>query len=449
MINLIFLLLTMSAAGTFPFIIYLAFSLIFNSKISCVFRYKCLKFCMLFYLIPFPLLKYFVYHNFFTNPESHAQNISIILQGKIIQTTNGFFLNSFTVQQKIFTEIWGFALLLVILYEIISFIKFHRKIFCRISTGSQAADILESLQKEMHINRRINIYQNDSLSSPFTYGNFHPSIVLTSSDEENLSLILRHELQHIKSYDFLLRQFSFLLLILHCYNPFVYLFFREIQEVQELACDENVMTYLSREEQRQYGYLLIMSAIEKKQLLKSRFTLTFCKNNKIFLKKRISKIGTVSNFRKFPAIILLVLLFISSCVPVLAYSPSTVDLRSFPHSSFIDPKNAVEISLDAQNNIGVTFLENMNIMSPDEIYFKYSNSFFITDNGNIISCEEPHIHFHAKCSHSFVSGQYKTHTLNGKGCIVKIYDAKICKKCKYRKNQVLKSTTTNQICPHK
>ena len=98
------------------------------------------------------------------------------------------------------------------------------------------------LSQEMQLQHKVTVYENSLASSPFTYGTFHPSIVLTSlSDKNNLPLIIRHELQHIKSHDFLFRQLAFLVLMLHCYNPFVYFFFREVIEVQELACDENVM----------------------------------------------------------------------------------------------------------------------------------------------------------------------------------------------------------------
>ena len=53
--SLILLLIAMSAAGTFPFIIYIALSTIFDNYISARFRYRCLKYCLLLYLVPFPV----------------------------------------------------------------------------------------------------------------------------------------------------------------------------------------------------------------------------------------------------------------------------------------------------------------------------------------------------------------------------------------------------------
>ena len=51
--SLILLLIAMSAAGTFPFIIYLALSIIFYNYISARFRYRCLKSVSYTHLIVF------------------------------------------------------------------------------------------------------------------------------------------------------------------------------------------------------------------------------------------------------------------------------------------------------------------------------------------------------------------------------------------------------------
>lgn len=83
--SLILLLIAMSAAGTFPFIIYIALSTIFDNYISARFRYRCLKYCLLLYLVPFPLLKYFIYHRYFSTDNGDI----IIIEPGDIQTYAG------------------------------------------------------------------------------------------------------------------------------------------------------------------------------------------------------------------------------------------------------------------------------------------------------------------------------------------------------------------------
>ena len=449
--DLILLLIAMSAAGTLPFIIYIVLSTIFDNYITSRFRYRCLKYCMILYLIPFPLLKYFVCR-YVSTPKPLTGDVVISLTGKIIQTSNGFYLNSMGCFQKIFIGLWICSLCVVIFYEIITFIRFHRKISQNELSDSEVLRIVEMISKEMKLHRKVTVYENNFVASPFTYGAFHPSIVLTSfSNKNDLYLIIRHELQHIKSYDFLFRQLAFLVLILHCYNPLVFFFFREVKEVQELACDKNVMKYLSKEEQKCYGYLLIMTAAKEGSEMKSRITLMFSKNNRNFLKRRIQKIGTFVKPKIALNVSIIIFMISISCVPVFAYNPPTADLRSVPWTGFFDPAEGAQVSvLDNGNEIEyIAYNDEDDTVPADEIYFKDTENYFITDNGDVIIIEPRDIQTYAKCSHVFVDGKQKSHSRNNNGgCTVKIYKGKICTKCNYTKNFSLERTVTYSPCPH-
>mgnify|MGYP000417647408 CR=1 FL=1 len=75
-----------------------------------------------------------------------------------------------------------------------------------ILSDSEVKKTIGVLSKEMKLQRKVTIYENDFVSSPFTYGIFRPSIVLTAlSNKNDLQLIIRHELQHINHIDFLVR----------------------------------------------------------------------------------------------------------------------------------------------------------------------------------------------------------------------------------------------------
>lgn len=443
----------MSAAGTLPFIIYITLSGIFNNYISAGFRYRCLKYCLLLYLVPFPLLKYFIYRQYFDVPKPLTEGMTISLSGKIVQTSTGFYLNSLGHLQKIFIGLWICSLGMVIFYEIITFVRFHKKISKNILSDPQVIKIVEMLLKEMKLQRKVTVYENSFASSPFTYGTFCPSIVLTSSsDKNNLHLIIRHELQHVKSCDFLFRQLAFLVLILHCYNPFAYIFFREIIEVQELACDENVMKYISREDQRCYGYLLITTATNKKPNMKSGFTLMFSRRNRNFLKRRIKRIGVFVKTKYVLNISMVILMISISCIPVFAYNPPTADLRSVPWTGFFNPAEGAQVSVfDNGNEIDyITYNNDEDSIYPsDEKNFRYTDTFFITDNGEVIIIKPTDIQVHAGCLHTFVNGTLKEHFRDSKGgCSVKIYEGKICTKCNYTKKLLLENTATYSPCSH-
>ena len=155
--------------------------------------------------------------------------------------------------------------------------------------------------------------------------------------------------------------------MLHCYNPFVYFFFREVIEVQELACDENVMKYLSREEQRCYGYLLIMTAAKERSEVKSRITLMFSKNNRIFLKRRVKRIGIFVKPKIALNVSIIIFMISISCIPVFAYNPPTADLRSVPWTGFFDPAEGAQVSVfDNGNEIEcITFEDESSMILSD------------------------------------------------------------------------------------
>ena len=57
---LLMLLFSVSLSGTLPFIIYLIAGAVFRDKLSATIRYRFLKLCLLFYLVPFPFIKYVI-----------------------------------------------------------------------------------------------------------------------------------------------------------------------------------------------------------------------------------------------------------------------------------------------------------------------------------------------------------------------------------------------------
>ncbi len=140
-----------------------------------------------------------------------------------------------------------------------------------------------------------------------------------------------------------------------------------------------------------------------------------------------------------------------SCIPVFAYNPPTADLRSVPWTGFFDPAEGAQVSVfDNGNEIEcITFEDESSMILSDEIYFKDTENYFITDNGDIIIIEPGDIQTYAGCSHIFVNGKHKNHSRNKNGgCTVKTYKGKICTKCNYTKDFSLDSTVIYSPCPH-
>ena len=131
-------------------------------------------------------------------------------------------------------------------------------------THPEVQNQLDEVAGELGINRPISLFLARLNISPFSYGFGKPKIVLPVELTENLNedeidLILRHELHHIRRRDFLINVLQKLIRITFFYNPFVHWLDRLIELDRELLCDQAVLDSSSCTK-RQYAELLVQVA---------------------------------------------------------------------------------------------------------------------------------------------------------------------------------------------
>lgn len=443
MLFIISTLLNMSAAGTAAFLVYWLISKVKGNSFSAIMQYRCLKLCLAMYLIPFSLVISLLKRTFSSQqiffPESmkkYPKELIIHLENKLVLTRNGIsFLLSGKDRILLYICVCVFSLFMI--YHIYYFLHFKLSIQHNMNESDMDNKLLIQLKEKMNIRRDISVYYLNKNGSPFTYGAFHPSIVLTESlNTEEKRMILEHELHHIKSRDFIFRALGFLTVILHFYNIFSYLFFQKLKEVQELACDEAVTKDYSKEQMRNYGNILIR--IGTLHSTSDVGILSFS-SRKNLLKKRISRIGVLP--RKSPLFysFVFILMVAFSSLPVYAFAPGVLDLRKdIENSEQIKDCNWISFSPDKESIFD----------SKDEILFKTVNSYILTENGRAITNSQ-FASSRISCSHIYKKGIYNTHIKQGKNCTVKKYNCDYCTKCGFKKNLTLIYKTTWEPCPHK
>lgn len=123
--------------------------------------------------------------------------------------------------------------------------------------------LLNDLCNEMNINRKIRIIEVKFIHSLSIYGIITPVILvksvdlLLSLDEKKLRLLLKHELQHYKNRDNLIKAISTFFKALHWFNPLVWYAFNKINTLQEYICDEKVLSPVEKETKVLYANLLL------------------------------------------------------------------------------------------------------------------------------------------------------------------------------------------------
>jgi beta-lactamase regulating signal transducer with metallopeptidase domain len=162
---------------------------------------------------------------------------------------------------------------------------------------SKAAAVLASCKRELGIRGGVSLVRSSRVASPMLVGILHPVVLLPPAEAEmgaaDLKLVLTHELIHLKKKDLFLKSLALCAGALHWYNPFVHVMRKKIALWSEFACDEAVVSGMSRAERERYGEAILnaLSPCRKRETV-------FCSalsGNGEQLKKRLVRI---LNFRK-------------------------------------------------------------------------------------------------------------------------------------------------------
>lgn len=114
---------------------------------------------------------------------------------------------------------------------------------------------------------RDHIYESDQIDTPFVFGMLKPRIyVPTGLGERELTSILLHEQAHIDRRDHLVKPLAWLLLVLHWFNPLMWLSYTLMSKDMEMSCDERVMNKADSRFKRQYAAALLAYSVRKSGL---------------------------------------------------------------------------------------------------------------------------------------------------------------------------------------
>ena len=128
--------------------------------------------------------------------------------------------------------------------------------------GSVELELLCQLQSQMKLKRHIRLMMCRGITTPCALGLLHPTLILPEQDweKEELTLVLTHELIHIRRYDSWIRLLSVIARVVYWFNPIVYLLEIQMNQYCEQACDEAVIENCTPEQRQRYGSLLLRQA---------------------------------------------------------------------------------------------------------------------------------------------------------------------------------------------
>lgn len=122
-------------------------------------------------------------------------------------------------------------------------------------------------KKQHRLLRSLKILESYHLSTPISYGVFHPKIILPQEfcqqNKAKLHSILIHEFCHIKRWDALWKWLMVLAVSLHWMNPLVWLMMYYFNRDLEVSCDEMVLSQMGVDYRTEYAHSLLEMAQEK------------------------------------------------------------------------------------------------------------------------------------------------------------------------------------------
>ncbi len=149
--------------------------------------------------------------------------------------------------------IWVLGTLIFLLVVIISYFRF----LCRKNKNAvKISDnkIFSEVKNELKIKRHIRLKASSDIGSPMLVGVLFPTVYIPcrSIPDDNMRLVLLHELTHYKRKDLLIKWFAISVNAVHWFNPLCYLVCANLSEACEISCDMAVTKNMSEDEQKLY-----------------------------------------------------------------------------------------------------------------------------------------------------------------------------------------------------
>ena len=180
--------------------------------------------------------------------QSGIGSLDSTVNSSLPQVTPIASVNPMQIWMDVLSFVWLAGIVVLLLYSVISYIKIKRKL------------LTATLVKD-------NIYESDQIGTAFVCGFIHPKIyVPVGVREADLSYILEHERTHIRRKDYLIKPFAFFTLILHWFNPLMWLSFALMSRDMEMSCDESVLQKISPDAKGGYSSSLLTLSVKRNGL---------------------------------------------------------------------------------------------------------------------------------------------------------------------------------------
>jgi beta-lactamase regulating signal transducer with metallopeptidase domain len=274
------------------------------------------KLCLiaiLAFVIPMPDMSLFGFARGGVLQTAIADTIDLLHVSEIVLSTEQWFR-----WHNIAALVWISVAFVLVIQAFVSYILFHHNIIRHSDEAStDITTLLTEISRAMKC-RGIRVCVSSSVSSPMVVGFLKPLIILPARAITNndLTIIFKHELIHMKRYDHVLKFIMTFVRALHWFNPLIYLLVHCLNESCEYGCDEELTKNMSLSERRYYGEMILYFMFPNRASISTANALVKDKNS---LKRRLILImdAQMTSRRKIALVLSALVIF---AVGVVAYA---------------------------------------------------------------------------------------------------------------------------------
>lgn len=225
-------------------------------------------------------------------PQESAVTQTVPYSVQSVQQTQPVYSQQSLSVPKLLAIIWTVGMILLFAYRFSAYFVFLHRIrrWSRPVDDADTLEILKSVKSELAIWHKIVFQRSKKIASPMMTGFFRPVLLLPEVEytDEELRLILKHELIHLKRRDIWYKVLLTLANAVHWFNPIVWFMVYKASGDTELVCDAEVVKGQGDDYRRRYGKI-ILSAIHQSKVNGLVFSTYFCGGMKT-MKQRIFNI---------------------------------------------------------------------------------------------------------------------------------------------------------------
>lgn len=297
--DFLIILLATTLNSSFLFLIILVVDKLFYNKTRMKIIYFYMKIALLYCVLPAIVVMIMLFKLFSAGLEEknidaiEISSIYIFRELKNIVLAKTFPTNLLLANTIFLIWLIGFVTIYIFIFLFKTY-KLHILLRnCDLILDKDILNIKKKIEIEYglhdHIAKKIRLYKCSYMSSPFLFGIINPKVIIPdiAFSHDEMEIILRHELMHLRSNDLIVKFLVSLVQGIHWYNPAILFFSKKLDDYCELSCDEKVSDQISKSQRVVYAHLLLKLT---KLSTNAINIISFTNADERFMKRRILSI---------------------------------------------------------------------------------------------------------------------------------------------------------------